>query len=433
MDTRSGVGVSIGIRQPGSSTNLKVSGVGGVSADATAVVMNVTIAQSIKQGFVQVYPTGDGTPGESSNLNVPGPGSTRANLVIVPVGAGGQVTFYTVAGGHLIADVFGYFSPSGATAAGRFIALPSPARTLDTRDARLVPVENPGDIVNCGDFSTWSEANNWFWLYSRHGDPANLDGDGDGVPCQSLSGNPGFPSQPPDLYKLMPGSAYRLPVLSTASPAGGVVPPGATAVVVNVTAVEASANGFLQLYASPYGAAPGAHSNLNFIPGETAPNLAIVPIGSDGAIKIYAKSGVHVIVDITGYTTGDLFGSSESGLFVAFAPDRLVDSKLLGGPLAPKTLQTKNLASLAGLNAAEVGSMFLNVTLAESLGAGYVQVFPAGQGAPGSSSTVNVSSAGSTRPNAAITSLNNGNVSIYHFAGGRYVLDAAGYFTSGAV
>jgi len=425
MDTRSGVGVPAGVRKPGSTTALKVTGVAGVPANATAVVMNVTIDQSTKKGYVQVFPTGDGTPGASSNLNVPGPGSTRPNLVIVPVGAGGRVTFYTAAGGHLVADMFGYFAPSGATKAGRYVGLPAPVRTLDTRDTRKVPVANPGDVVNCGDFSTWAQANTWFWRYRRHGDPAKLDGDGDGIPCASLPGNPGYPFQPPNIYKRGAGSTYRLPILQSASPDGGVVPAGATAVVVNFTAVQASNRGYLQAYASPNGAANGAHSNLNFIPGETAPNLAIVPIGADGAIKIYAHSGVHVVADIIGYFTGGNAPTSEAGLFVPFAPERLVDAQM-----APKTLQNRNVASLSGLNAAGVAAMFLNVTLASSIGSGYLQVFPTGKGTPGASSTVNVSSSGATRANAAITGLSNGSVSIYHFAGGRYVLDAAGYFAS---
>jgi len=192
-----------------------------------------------------------------------------------------------------------------------------------------------------------------------------------------------------------------------------------------VTTTDAADRGFLQLFASPDGAEIGAFSNLNFIPGQTAPNLAIVPIGDDGAITIYAKSAVHVIVDVIGYFTGDNSASREAGLFVPFAPDRLVDSRDSGGPLPPKTIQIQDVASL------DVAAMFLNVTLVNSLGPGFLQVFPTGEGTPGASSTVNVSVAGATRANAAISGLANGQVSIYDFAGGDYILDAAGYFTAG--
>jgi hypothetical protein len=426
MDTRNGTGVSAGIRARGSSTTMKVTGTGGIPETATAVVLNVTIDQAVGAGFVQVFPTGNGTPGASSNLNVPGPGSTRPNLVTVPVGVGGQLTFFNHAGGHLIADAFGYFTASGATADGRFVQLASPIRTLDTRDARKVPVANPGDVVNCGDFSTWADANRWFWLYSYHGDPAGLDGDNDGIPCVSLPGNPGFPFQPPNLYKIAPKSTFRLPILTTSAPAGGVIPPGATAVVANVTATQSSSAGFVQLYASPNGATPGDHSNLNVAPGEISPNLAIVPIGADGAITIYSQPGVHVIVDVVGYFTGTGAPSSEAGLFVPFGPDRLVESTIGSGAQA-----NHNLAALAGLNTAAVGAMFLNVTLDQAILRGYLQVFPAGLGTPGASSTVNVDFAGGTRANASISGLNNGSITVFNHAGGRYILDASGYFTAG--
>lgn len=50
---------------------------------------------------------------------------------------------------------------------------------------------NPGDTKNCGDFSTWREAQDWFEFYYPHyGDVANLDGDNDRVACESLPGAP---------------------------------------------------------------------------------------------------------------------------------------------------------------------------------------------------------------------------------------------------
>ena len=61
----------------------------------------------------------------------------------------------TQAGGHLLADVFGWFGPSPATADGRYVPLGAPTRVLDTRDPNQVPVPNPGDTANCGDFPNW--------------------------------------------------------------------------------------------------------------------------------------------------------------------------------------------------------------------------------------------------------------------------------------
>ncbi|WP_241977831.1 cell wall-binding repeat-containing protein [Cryobacterium sp. TMS1-13-1] len=50
---------------------------------------------------------------------------------------------------------------------------------------------NPGDIVNCNSFSTWSAAQAWFdTYYPYYGDVGRLDGDNNGVACQSLPGHP---------------------------------------------------------------------------------------------------------------------------------------------------------------------------------------------------------------------------------------------------
>lgn len=67
-----------------------------------------------------------------------------------------------------------------------------PAVTVPVRAALPAPTPpNPGDSKNCGDFSTWSEAQTWFDQYVTHyGDVAELDSDGDGVACASLPGAP---------------------------------------------------------------------------------------------------------------------------------------------------------------------------------------------------------------------------------------------------
>lgn len=53
------------------------------------------------------------------------------------------------------------------------------------------PPANPGNAKNCGDFGTWPEAQGWFETYLPHyGDVAELDGNDDGVACESLPGAP---------------------------------------------------------------------------------------------------------------------------------------------------------------------------------------------------------------------------------------------------
>jgi hypothetical protein len=41
--------------------------------------------------------------------------------------------------------------------------------------------------VNCGDFNTHAEAQRWFeTYYPYYGDIAGLDGDNDGIACETL-------------------------------------------------------------------------------------------------------------------------------------------------------------------------------------------------------------------------------------------------------
>lgn len=50
---------------------------------------------------------------------------------------------------------------------------------------------NPGNSVNCTDFSTWSAAQNWFnTYYPYYADVAGLDSDGDLIACETLPGHP---------------------------------------------------------------------------------------------------------------------------------------------------------------------------------------------------------------------------------------------------
>lgn len=50
---------------------------------------------------------------------------------------------------------------------------------------------NPGDSKNCSDFATWADANAWYQkYYPYYGDIAKLDGNKDGIVCESLPGAP---------------------------------------------------------------------------------------------------------------------------------------------------------------------------------------------------------------------------------------------------
>ncbi|MER5637598.1 PKD domain-containing protein [Kitasatospora sp. NPDC002227] len=122
LDTRKSAAVG-----PDASTSIQVRGAAGVPADATAVVLNLTSTASDAGGFLTAYPSGTTRPG-TSNLNFTA-GQTVANQVIVPIGADGKVSVYNRFGHtHVVADVFGYYSPTGS-----LLTPVVPTRLVDTR------------------------------------------------------------------------------------------------------------------------------------------------------------------------------------------------------------------------------------------------------------------------------------------------------------
>lgn len=105
LDTRDGGGC-VGA---GSTRALTVAGVGGVAADASAVVLNVTVTEPTVAGYLTVFPSGQAVP-MASNLNFVA-GQTVPNAVTVKVGAGGKVGILNSGGcSHVVVDVVGYYT-----------------------------------------------------------------------------------------------------------------------------------------------------------------------------------------------------------------------------------------------------------------------------------------------------------------------------------
>lgn len=105
-----------------------VGGSSPVPAGATSVILNVTVTNGTAGSFLQAWPAGVNRPTYGSNINF-GAGQTISNLVVVGIGAGGAVSFFNAVGSvNVIADVVGYFGPTGS----KFHPL-SPVRILDDR------------------------------------------------------------------------------------------------------------------------------------------------------------------------------------------------------------------------------------------------------------------------------------------------------------
>lgn len=355
LDTRIGVGANAAIVPAQGEVALRVAGEGGVpDTGVTAVVMNVTVTEAAGPGFVTAYPSG-GTRPLASNLNVERAGQTIPNLVTVAVGADGMVNLFTSNATHLIADVAGYYEVAPvAVAAGRFVPV-DPARVLDTR----------------------------------------LDAAG----------------------AIGTGEAREVTVAGL----GGVPAAGAAAVVLNVTATEASAAGYLTVF--PTGDTRPTVSNLNVGPGQTIANQVVVPIGSAGKVSIFAFARAHVIVDVAGWITDAAQPELFSGLLVPVSPTRLLDTRSSGKVSAGASATVV----VTGLPAAPA-AVVLNVTATEATGAGYVTAHPAATTVP-LASNLNVERAGQTIPNHVVVRTGTGgNVSLFSQSGTHLVADLAGWY-----
>ena len=95
----------------GSDYSLLLLNKGGIPASAvSAVVINVTVTETKAPGYLTVYPGSNPLP-TASNLNWGGAGTTIPNLVTVPIGPDGAITFHNGSGGttQVIADTAGYY------------------------------------------------------------------------------------------------------------------------------------------------------------------------------------------------------------------------------------------------------------------------------------------------------------------------------------
>jgi hypothetical protein len=210
------------------------------------------------------------------------------------------------------------------------------------------------------------------------------------------------------------------------------VPSNATAVVVNVTAVNESTGGAFTVY--PAGLGRPLASNLNWAPHETVPNLVTVGVGPTGAITIFNGTGTaDAVVDLEGYYAPSSGGTA--GDYVPIVPARITDTRpnsgqansgMTLGPLANLDVQ---VTGVGGIPSTGVTAVVMNVTATNTTAAGFFTAFPTGTTQP-LASNLNWT-AGVTVPNRVIVPVGTGGkVSVHNGAGNAdLIVDVNGYFT----
>jgi hypothetical protein len=361
LDTRTNGG-TLG---PGGSVTLSIGGVY-VPAEATSVVLNVTTVDGSTAGFFTLYPTGGTTP-TASNVNWVA-GETVPNLVSVGLSEAGQVTLFNGLGSaDAVVDLEGYFAPPQGGSAGQFTPL-VPARITDTRAASG---------------------------QTNHG------------------------------KTLAAGTSLNVQVLG----AGGVPSSGVSAVVLNVTAVDQTANGFFTVF--PTGTGLPLASNLNWVPGDTVPNRVIVSVGTAGQVTIFNGLGsADAVVDVNGYFSDST--ATGTSMFFPLFPSRIVDTRNgTGGfsaPLGAGATMKVTAAGHGGVPATGATAVIVNVTVANPTAASDLVVWPDLATKPTASDLNFV--AGQTVPNLVVVQLSAaGQFDIFNaFGTTNVVVDVVGYY-----
>jgi hypothetical protein len=330
----------------GTSISLTVTG-GDVPDTALAVALNVTAVDGAGPGFLTIFPDGTTQPGTSS-VNFPALDASP-NSVVAKIGAGGRIRIFANVSVDVVVDVFGWFGPGGN--ARLFTVVPD--RVVDTRlgagtpvgrgqtiDVQIagttrVPVGATAAVLNVtateavgpGFLTVYPSDRtqplvssvNYVGLVPRPNSvitPIGADGKikifaseqthviVDVMGWLGSAGQSEYVDVPSTRLldtrlpadtgpKLAAGGTIHLQVV------GAVVPPNARSVVLNVTATDPDASGFLTVY--PGNAPRPFTSNLNYLTGQTIPNAVIVGLGPTGTIDIFSLRATHVVVDVVGY------------------------------------------------------------------------------------------------------------------------------------
>lgn len=233
------------------------------------------------------------------------------------------------------------------------------------------------------------------------------------------------------------GTGFSGPVVAgsprAATVAGlGGVPASASAVVMNVTVTQGTADSFLTVF--PAGGWQPVTSNLNFAAGQTVPNLVTVPVGVGGQVAFANQLGsVQVVADVVGY-----YDASAPGGFGSLVPARILDSRDgTGGWSTPLGAGESRDLVVAGAGAVPVDAtaVVMNVTVTGPTSASVLQVAPAGTD-PGETSNLNFA-AGQTVGNLVTVGLGSGGVDAgkvqvrNQLGSVDVVADVVGYYQAG--
>lgn len=207
---------------------------------------------------------------------------------------------------------------------------------------------------------------------------------------------------------LAAGSTTALQIAGVAG--SGIPAKGVSAAVINVTAVGTTTQGYFTVF--PSDTPRPVASTINFPAGWTGANMATVPLGADGRIKIYNNGGrAHAIVDVLGWYAKDDTVRAAKGMGAQFLstasgdPQRIYDSRdPLYGPVLP--FQGGDYIEFTDTwdseaSASAVKAYAVNITAVNATASGVLTAWAGGLAPKPTASTVNYVK-GTVAPNMTV-------------------------------
>jgi hypothetical protein len=340
----------------GSVQQIAVDGRAGVPPGAAAVALNLTVASPRAAGYLTAYPCSSDRP-VASSANFARE-QVVASAAIVPVGADGSVCVFDSEGTHVVVDVTGSFP------AGQGFVPVTPKRLADTRTggaARqsagaplVVPMTGSGapddaaavvltvtatepaargfaTVVPCGTPPTGTSNVNFEAGATVPNVVVVEPGDG-GAVCVTANVDTHLivdvfgafaagadmgvvaPTRLIDTRTSVTPAAGGVVVVPVGGPSGA--PDDASGVMLNLTAAEPRAAGYLTAY--PCAAGAPLASNLNVVAGVNRANFVLVAPDANGDVCVVTSSPTDVVVDLMGWV-----GTA----FTGTVPTRLLDTR----------------------------------------------------------------------------------------------------------
>jgi hypothetical protein len=187
------------------------------------------------------------------------------------------------------------------------------------------------------------------------------------------------PVSPVRLVDTRPGLQQALSITQQRVGAGGLLTvdvgslpgfdPAATAVTVNVTAVDPAADGFVSVLPGPCAgiSLPPATSNLNVTQAHDAAASATIGVGS-GQLCVYSSTNTDVVVDL------QASHGPTGGVVSAIDPQRIIDTRQSTRVLSGRSRQIDLVSTPS--------AVIVNLTAVDPSGRGFLTLYPCGAGIP---------------------------------------------------